>query len=575
MVSSLSNLCVFSLRVAAVAVDACSATLKYSAATTLGLGRQALVSAVSSAQTINNIATRTPPTHAQSTLTFSKTLDAYTAVGVSVVNSTFSLAELLTLTTFHLTSSTLKLTIESAEEIVKILDGILGDTDTSKAVAASITLFFHELQGQDDLLGLSKQFGRFYAFGHIAKSMTAYCCLQFLNRKRWTSLITLHPVFVGHVKTEAYNPETKVDSPTLNRRMSMDVFSQTKGKRSTPVKLLAEARRIASMPNIGWPPFVLPGLAAEQTKKASISPQTHVNLGARYVKFAVGAYGSHFMNIMGISKEAFNYSILDEGGQHLNHTSLANHVNIPVEHIVNSSYLDTSSTINGPLVAPVHYIVVDKATESVVVSLRGTLGLGDIITDFQSNYVHYKYGDGIEGYAHSGMFHCANAVLSKGLLASVNRALRDNAGFSLTLTGHSLGGGCASLLALLWSKKVSNSDGTHSFFTRESTGFPEVPINCYVYGCPAVVSAELSRSAKNLITSFVFRNDVVCRLSLGLIRDFRNVTINLATEKGVAEDIINKVLGVFSGSDTTKDELWYWALLKTLRADMRAGNLFV
>ena len=45
----------------------------------------------------------------------------------------------------------------------------------------------------------------------------------------------------------------------------------------------------------------------------------------------------------------------------------------------------------------------------------------------------------------------------------------------------------------------------------------------------------------------------------------------------MSERVIGKVLGISNDqTDGSKeaDELWYWALLKTLRADMRADKLF-
>jgi hypothetical protein len=73
-------------------------------------------------------------------------------------------------------------------------------------------------------------------------------------------------------------------------------------------------------------------------------------------------------------------------------------------------------------------------------------------------------------------------------------------------------------------------------------------------------------------------NDVVPSLSIGLIRDFRNVTYNLWREPGIAETVIGKVLGIIPGvPGPTRDEaeeLWCWALLKTLRADMDAEKLY-
>nr|KAJ3416134.1 hypothetical protein HK105_001335 [Polyrhizophydium stewartii] len=97
-------------------------------------------------------------------------------------------------------------------------------------------------------------------------------------------------------------------------------------------------------------------------------------------------------------------------------------------------------------------------------------------------------------------------------------------------------------------------------------------------GVPAIMSPHLSRSFKSLISCFIFRNDIVPCLSLGLVRDFRNVTVNLCNEKGMAERVIGKVLGIFRDYTPTgapdEDSLWYWALLKTLRADMKAEKLY-
>jgi hypothetical protein len=56
------------------------------------------------------------------------------------------------------------------------------------------------------------------------------------------------------------------------------------------------------------------------------------------------------------------------------------------------------------------------------------------------------------------------------------------------------------------------------------------------------------------------------------------MSISLAHEEGMAESVIAKVLGVFKQAnqpqDQERDELWYWARLKTLRADMKAEKLY-
>jgi hypothetical protein len=72
---------------------------------------------------------------------------------------------------------------------------------------------------------------------------------------------------------------------------------------------------------------------------------------------------------------------------------------------------------------------------------------------------------------------------------------------------------------------------------------------------------------------------LVASLSIGLIRDFRNVTYNLWSEPSIESDVFKKVLGVgsSSGANPSQDEaeeLWCWSVLKTLRADMDTEKLY-
>ncbi|KAJ3355991.1 hypothetical protein HDU91_005609 [Kappamyces sp. JEL0680] len=595
----------------------------------------------------------------------------YTNNGIYAIHATFSLAELLTMTTFHLYSSTIRFTLDMAEEAVHIFDGLFGETETSKALAAIIGIFMQELQGQDDALGLTKRFGKLYALGQMTKSVTAYVCLQYLNRKRWRSLVKLHPIYQGRVAKikGGYDPSARVKTidmfknpstdplqtapvtklPSLLRRASLEVFGKGLGSSSkshddlrkakslynlggiygaTPVMLgksLREPdmgpefedllnvpesngfvrRRRCFSENYGVESFLsfdaAPPLtplsdpnriSPEATPKKTIQTQTSnmslkkvtppptsvqlIRKGARYVQFAVGAYGTNFLKIMGIEKP--RSSRFESKDEHHNHYSLANHTDIPVDHIIASSF-DSLATLHAPrLIAPVHYVVVDQDSKSVVVSLRGTLGLSDIVTDLTASYEPFLYEVGIDGYVHSGIFQSANQIATSSIRDAVTEALERHPTYSLVLTGHSLGGGCAALLSLLWSRRQTNPDGVLEFVTNTDMGLPLRSIHCYVFAVPAVMSGDLSKSVRDLVTTFIYRHDIVPCLSLGLVRDFRNITVSLAHEEGMAESVIAKVLGVFKQDlepqTRERDDLWYWALLKTLRADMKADKLY-
>ncbi|KAJ3041463.1 hypothetical protein HDV00_009259 [Rhizophlyctis rosea] len=228
--------------------------------------------------------------------------------------------------------------------------------------------------------------------------------------------------------------------------------------------------------------------------------------------------------------------------------------------------------------APIYYVIADAESKSVVVTLRGTLGLSDVITDLTSAYDPLTVG-GVYGKVHSGMLASARKVAISSVKNSVMEALRKHPDFGLVLTGHSLGGGVAALLALLWSCSTTNEDGEVTFETNPRTGLPRRPLHCFVYGPPAVMSKNLSIYARNMITTVIYRNDFVPYLSLGLIRDYKTIVLNLCHERGLPERVIGKVLGVFPGAEfdddgTSVDELWFWALQKTLRADMRSEKLY-
>ena len=104
-----------------------------------------------------------------------------------------------------------------------------------------------------------------------------------------------------------------------------------------------------------------------------------------------------------------------------------------------------------------------------------------LIKDLSGHYQYYSYHNEIDGSVHSGMFDSAMIISQGPILEVVADALRNYESYSLVLTGHSLGAGCAVLLAMLWSRKIRKSEGSFEFVTDISQGLPLRPIHCYVY----------------------------------------------------------------------------------------------
>lgn len=318
-------------------------------------------------------------------------------------------------------------------------------------------------------------------------------------------------------------------------------------------------------------------------------PRSHlVNNLARFMRYASAAYGESFMRIFGIGNIP---SVLPSSHHHHpNHHAFAHHTGLSVQDILLSSYTDRSSlTMHHPsLHELVHYVTVDHASQAIVLTCRGTLGLSDVLIDLTCSYARVAVPNmpaRDEFKAHGGMLEAAQ-VLAKEK-GKVFRAVRDGLllypNYGLVLCGHSLGGGVASLLGVLWGEKATASEG--GFVISSSSGLPAGrPIHCYVYGPPCVMSLELSEyCASGLVTSIVHGYDIVSCLSLGLLRDFKNVAASLHTESHVADEILGRVMRRYlskeqdqqrQGGGDDDDEEWFWALIKTMRADMRSEKLY-
>lgn len=312
---------------------------------------------------------------------------------------------------------------------------------------------------------------------------------------------------------------------------------------------------------------------------------------ARFIKYASAAYGESFMRMLGIGN--IPHVLPSSSHHHPNHYVFAHHTGVSIQDILLSSYTDHSLlTMHHPSIHElVHYVTVDHSAEAIVLTCRGTLGLSDVLTDLTCTYKALSVPDEVNPpdksavyLAHGGMLDAARLLAKqKGkVYRAILEGLQAYPHYGLVLCGHSLGGGVASLVGVLWSER--SDDGR--FLISASSGLPAGrPIHCFVYGPPCVMSLELSRyCGSGLVTSVVHGYDIVSCLSLGLLKDFKNVAVSLHEESHVAEEIFNRVLGRYRNKkthdlekqdeDEDEDEQWFWALIKTMRADMRTDKLY-
>ncbi|KAF9456339.1 alpha/beta-hydrolase [Collybia nuda] len=114
--------------------------------------------------------------------------------------------------------------------------------------------------------------------------------------------------------------------------------------------------------------------------------------------------------------------------------------------------LDSSDDTQG-------FIARDDQKKEIVVSLRGTESIQDLLTDLQINQAPFNVA-GVLGptgvMVHNGFQNAWRSVATQ-VISTVNTQLVENGGYSVVTTGHSLGGALSSLAAITLKEILPNT----------------------------------------------------------------------------------------------------------------------
>ncbi|UZJ55019.1 hypothetical protein CBS101457_004339 [Exobasidium rhododendri] len=209
-------------------------------------------------------------------------------------------------------------------------------------------------------------------------------------------------------------------------------------------------------------------------------------------------------------------------------------------------------TLDSDAYSPTFYLVRDLARKVIVVSVRGTQSLQDIIVDLEIIVEEVALNDGEQNaeklLCHAGVLRAAKALISSEstLFKTLNEALEENKGFGIVWTGHSLGGAIASTVVLLLSKYVlteGEEEEEGRWMTHSDSGLPaDRSIRAITFAHPATVNANLAnRAAKGkmpLVLSVILGSDFIPRCGHGQARELRRVLGGLSRVRRRKGDLL-------------------------------------
>ncbi|KAL2635883.1 hypothetical protein R1flu_007362 [Riccia fluitans] len=177
---------------------------------------------------------------------------------------------------------------------------------------------------------------------------------------------------------------------------------------------------------------------------------------------------------------------------------------------------------------PAYYIGVDIRYKLVVMCIRGTSTLHDLITDLATHNENAGILDGEP--VHYGSYEAAR-WLQRHESSTLKRCLQEHKGYDLLVVGHSLGGATAAMLGMLLRQDSEQVLGL----------YPE-KIHVVGIGTPPCVSKVLAARCRDFTSTLVLQDDVIPRMSTTALVQLRNEILSLDWNHVLKEGLETKGL---------------------------------
>ncbi|EEF30021.1 triacylglycerol lipase, putative [Ricinus communis] len=183
---------------------------------------------------------------------------------------------------------------------------------------------------------------------------------------------------------------------------------------------------------------------------------------------------------------------------------------------------------------PGYYIGVDPRKKLLIVGIRGTHTVYDLITDIVTSSDREVTFEGFS--THFGTAEAARWFLNHEM-GTIRKYLEKYEGFRLRLVGHSLGAATASLLAIMLRKK-----------SPEELGFSPDIVSAVGYATPPCVSRELAETCADFVKTVVMQEDIVPRLSVAALGRLKNEILQTDWMSVIEKEDWRSVIGLVTNA---------------------------
>ncbi|KAJ3387884.1 hypothetical protein HDU84_000420 [Entophlyctis sp. JEL0112] len=537
------------------------------------------------------------------------------ATGITpIISTTLSVADAISLAGIGIGEFFTNLSFSAASTSVNTVGNVFGDSEVNLAIREFAALVKREMErdvevlvGDSDQAEITRKTLNDIGVFEIAKSLTAWICLQRMVAADYYRVKQASACGESLLPLLARALREPIESNDLDSEQSVDIVIDGEEPQAA---VDSEAAGIAIIRgHIGSESASGHSSTADGT---SLTTERLFQNIRRYIRFSTGSYGKMAISFLAPSSITFQDQLQEARNRRSSesvgsgHAFFSAYTTRPLPTIYHTTEHNQKATENPLLQAisssvprllpentthykPTFYLILDHPNKAVVLCLRGTLSFHDVMVDLTGDYSTVDI-DGKSYFVHSGMQRHAERMTlpADAWLASISSqqagsldgtgsvtnpfrtdptppyvheavaaGLRAHAGYSLVLTGHSLGAALAVLMTLQWGDAATGR-------VKPSSRFPaNTRIHCFAYASPALMaSAERSGGIgcggvatgfEMLVTNVVVGDDVVPSVSLGAIRDLAGVAAYMHTQPNLANGLVSRYIARKTGVTDAAD----------------------